>query len=107
MGSEVDTDLFCEEGQDGEDDERHEDAVGPELQLVPVHPPEKQHVSVSMKTCNISAEVRRVMQQEGSVWRASGQQGDKFEGRSYLDDQNSLKTSTSPVIFWIYHDLHR
>lgn len=34
------TDLFSEEGHDGEDDERHEDTVRPELQLVPIHSPE-------------------------------------------------------------------
>lgn len=34
------TDLLSEEGHDGEDDQRHEDAVRPKLQLVPVHPPE-------------------------------------------------------------------
>lgn len=33
------TDLFCEEGHDGEDDERHKDTVRPELQLVPIHSP--------------------------------------------------------------------
>lgn len=45
--SEVDTDLFGEKGHDGEDDERHEDTVRPELQLVPVHSPGKQDISVS------------------------------------------------------------
>lgn len=34
------TDLLGEEGHDGEDNQRHEDAVRPKLQLVPVHPPE-------------------------------------------------------------------
>lgn len=34
------TDLLGEEGHDGEDDQRHEDAVRPKLQLVPVHSPE-------------------------------------------------------------------
>lgn len=34
------TDLLGEEGHDGEDDQRHEDAVRPKLQLVSVHPPE-------------------------------------------------------------------
>lgn len=33
------TDLFSKEGHDGEDDERHEDTVRPELQLVPIHSP--------------------------------------------------------------------
>ncbi len=33
------TDLLGEEGHDGEDDERHEDTVRPELQLVPIHSP--------------------------------------------------------------------
>lgn len=33
------TDLFGKEGHDGEDDERHEDTVRPELQLVPIHSP--------------------------------------------------------------------
>lgn len=45
------TDLFGEEGHDSEDDERHKDAVRPELQLVPIHSPEgeKKHISVSLK----------------------------------------------------------
>lgn len=38
------TNLLGEEGHNGEDDKSHEDAVGPELQLVPVNPPGKQHV---------------------------------------------------------------
>lgn len=33
------TDLLGEEGHDGEDDQRHENAVRPKLQLVPVDPP--------------------------------------------------------------------
>lgn len=41
------TDLFCEEGHDGEDDERHKDAVRPELQLVSIHSPGKKHTSVT------------------------------------------------------------
>lgn len=43
----VNTDLFGEEGYDSEDDEGHEDTVGPELQLVPIHPPGRQHISIS------------------------------------------------------------
>lgn len=33
------TDLFGEEGHDGESHQCHEDTVGPELQLVPVDSP--------------------------------------------------------------------
>lgn len=33
------TDLLSKEGHDGEDDQGHQDAVGPELELVPVRPP--------------------------------------------------------------------
>lgn len=33
------TDLFGKEWHDGEDDQGHENTVGPELQLVPVQPP--------------------------------------------------------------------
>lgn len=33
------TDLLSKEGHDGEDDQGHQNAVGPELQLVPVRPP--------------------------------------------------------------------
>lgn len=33
------TDLFGKERHDGEDDQGHQNAVGPELQLVAVHPP--------------------------------------------------------------------
>ncbi len=41
--SEVDTDLFGEKGHDGEDDERHQDTVRPELQLVPIHTPAERN----------------------------------------------------------------
>lgn len=44
------TDLFGKERHDGEDDQGHENAVGPELQLVPVHPPgESSEVLISDK----------------------------------------------------------
>ncbi len=42
---EVDTDLLGEKGHDGEDDERHEDTVRPELQLVSIHTPEERQTS--------------------------------------------------------------
>lgn len=55
----ADTDLLGEEGHDGEDDERHQDAVGPELQLVPIHPPDKRADRHQMYASPLSARSAR------------------------------------------------
>lgn len=43
------TDLLSKERHDSEDDERHEDTVRPELQLVSIHSPRRKNTSVTLK----------------------------------------------------------
>lgn len=55
------TDLLGEKGHDGEDDERHEHTVRPELQLVPIHSPggKKRHILVRFNNRNVGGGTRR------------------------------------------------
>lgn len=100
------TDLFGEEGHDGEDDERHEDAVRPELQLVPIHSPEGEKKNTFQLVWNeeltcypigwpkcqrwyVSLEGRLIIlrcneKETWSMQRAAGQQGDKVTSPSAI-----------------------
>lgn len=44
----METDLLCKKGHHSEDNQRHQDTVGPELELVAIHAPEEQNISVNL-----------------------------------------------------------
>lgn len=67
------TDLFGEEGHDGEDDERHKDAVRPELQLVSIHSPgKKKKTHFSYLSFIIPSNTSRYRCRNKMQWQLSG-----------------------------------